>query len=127
MTSRVSTRTSRSPGSPTRVFADGAAGRALGFDSGDGTAGDAGDAGGPAGVPATDAGAEAPIGFGTGFTNSACQTYRTRNARKMERRTRRSINGPLGQERGRALPHKTDGNAPADGPRASCPRRRRAA
>jgi hypothetical protein len=30
-------------------------------------------------------------GFGTGFTKSACQAYNTRKARKMARRTRRSI------------------------------------
>ena len=35
--------------------------------------------------------ADPATGFGTGFTNSACQTYSTRNARKMARRTRRSI------------------------------------
>jgi hypothetical protein len=29
--------------------------------------------------------------LGTGFTNTACQTYSTRNAKKMARRTRLSI------------------------------------
>ena len=37
------------------------------------------------------AGAVPEIGFGTGFTKSACHVYSTRNARKMARRTRRSI------------------------------------
>jgi hypothetical protein len=35
--------------------------------------------------------ADPATGFGTGFTNSACQVYSTMNARKMARRTRRSI------------------------------------
>src|SRR3954465_15190363 len=91
MTSRVSIRTSRSAVSDTSAAASGAAGLA----SSAGVA--AGDAVPPAGAPlpanAGDDDGEVSTGrpFGTGFTNRACQAYRTINARKMARRTRRSI------------------------------------
>ena len=42
------------------------------------------------GLPVAAGALPALPGFGTGLTNSACQTYRTRNARKIARRTRRS-------------------------------------
>src|SRR3954454_23653530 len=91
MTSRVSTRTSRSAVSETSAAASGAAG----FASSAGVA--AGNAVPPAGaaLPANagDDDAEVSAGrpFSTGFTNRACHAYRTINARKMARRTRRSI------------------------------------
>src|SRR6185369_12377153 len=70
----------------------------------------------------------APVaGLGTGFTNIACQTYRTRKARKMARRTRRSM-ARLALSRslavcevapGRARRHRADDSAPGASPRAS--------
>jgi hypothetical protein len=94
MTSRVSTRTSCSALAATSGADVGTAGAAgAGFsalaaaggaasDPGTGAPGVVADAFGPAVVPA---------GFGTGLTKTACQTYSTRNARKMARRTRLSI------------------------------------
>src|SRR4029434_9353489 len=97
----VSTRTSRSLVSPTRAFAAGA----------DGTAGASAVSAAPrvlawgvgeavdvpaTGLPVAAGALPAVPGFGTGLTNSACQTYRTRNARKIARRTRRSITSCCG-------------------------------
>jgi hypothetical protein len=56
----------------------------------DGTAGVASD-GGDACAADGDGGLPGAPGFGTGFTKSACHVYSTRKARKMARRTRRSI------------------------------------
>src|SRR3954469_21994870 len=92
MMSRVSTRTSRSD-----VSATSAGARATdGFAAADGWSAAAGEA---EALPTASTGAvtgegvaPAPAaGLGTGFTTSACHVYRTRNARKMARRTRRSI------------------------------------
>src|SRR6266508_1534043 len=95
ITSRVSTRTSCSVGPLTT-------GTAAGGPTGGGeVAAGAGEA-----APVTGEGAaveprpgaeeadedvEVTAGFGTGLTNSACHAYRTINARKIARRTRRSI------------------------------------
>src|SRR5262249_21198902 len=94
ITSRVSTRTSRSAASVTSAPADGGGASA---DCAVASAGatDAGLAPGGGDADMAAAGAfgawPAAVGFGTGFTNSACQVYRTRKARKIARRTRRSI------------------------------------
>src|SRR5262245_20824287 len=90
MTLCVSIRTSRSCVSPTSVFAAGAASAAA---TGATVAGielvaAPADASAIAVVVVADA---CPPGFGTGLTKSACHTYTTRKARKIARRTRRSI------------------------------------
>ena len=51
----------------------------------------AGDVEPAAAVPRREAWSPMYGGLGTGFTKSACHVYSTRNARKMARRTRRSI------------------------------------
>src|SRR5580765_5454997 len=90
MTSRVSTRTSRSKVSGTRAAASGAEVVAT-----TGVTVPGSSAVVPAGVvpagPVVAVVADPPAGFGTGFTNNACHVYSTMNARKMARRTRRSI------------------------------------
>jgi hypothetical protein len=95
-TSRVSTRTSRSAvslttGAAAVAVAAGGAVAATEDDAFDGVDG--------AGAPplllplAAEDAAPAAFGavFGTGLTNSACHVYRTMKARKIARRTRRSI------------------------------------
>src|SRR2546428_922447 len=95
MTSRVSTRTSRSAlsersGDAAGTVVSGVSGAFEGVD-GVGVASDVGDAvvgvGAPGvAAPADDAGTFWPVtGFGTGFTKSACQMYSTRKARPIAR------------------------------------------
>jgi hypothetical protein len=94
-TSRVSTRTSRSAVSLTtgaaEVVAAGGAVAATADEAFDGVDG-AGIGVAPLPLAAED-GAPGAFGavFGTGLTNSACHVYRTMKARKIARRTRRSI------------------------------------
>src|SRR2546422_244955 len=103
MTSRVSTRTSRSELSATSGAALGAPG--LGFGTSLRDASSPGCSALPRAAPApglvvelVPAGLLPGRGLGTGFTNTACHTYSTRNARKMARRTRLSIRTAQGHD-----------------------------
>src|SRR5712691_115164 len=116
MTSRVSTRTSRSELSATSGAALAALGLGLRISLRDESSpGCSALPRAPAPVLAVLVAEPVPAGLlpgrglGTGFTNTACQTYSTRKARKMARRTRLSIRTAQGHDpRRRAVDSEQD-------------------